>query len=188
MMFVSAAGSAQSSINKVVEALEKNKNAQEIMYTEQRDPRTHKIIKSSRLIQFSNEKFLNKLVAAFKKDREKAVSYRSSVGPKNSIYSIKFDDGKGNTAKYDLYQENGSRWMLSISIISHRGIRKNTSCVLTFESDSDFDGLAAVESYDCSDIDDPSDVKIAYEPDDTDSSDYGKTVIIYSSSSSSPTR
>lgn len=182
--FVSAAGFAQSSINKVVESLENDKNAQEIMYTEQRDPRTHKLIKSSRLIQLSNEKILKKLITAFKKDREKAVSYKSSVGQKNSIYSIKFDDGKGNTAKYDLYQEKDSRWMLSISIISYRGRRHNTSYVSTFESDSDFEGLAAVESFDRCDIDDPSDVKIAYEPDDTDSGD-SKTVIIYSSSSSS---
>ncbi len=190
VMLVSATGFAQSSINKVVESLENDKNAQEIMYTEQRDPRTHKIIKSSRLIQISNEKILNKLIAAFKKDREKAVSYTSSVNPNKSIYSIRFEERRGYTAKYDLFQENGNRWMLSISIINRQNYKLDnlgTSHISTSEPGSDFCGLATVESYDsfgCH-IDDPSDAKIAYEPDDTDSSDCGQTVIIYSSSSSS---
>lgn len=191
----SVAAFAQESIDRIVESLENDKNVQEVMYSEQRDPRTHKLVKSSRLIQFSNEKILNKLIAAFKKEREKAISYQVSNSPTTSVYSLRFDDGKGKTAKYDLYQESGNRWMLSVSIINgksrlkrlteetrHKTTKQGNNLVI-IESGDDFDELMALDENGCQIIDDPSIVKIAYESDDKGGN--SKTVIVYSSSSDS---
>lgn len=129
VIIASAVGNAQTSIDKIVESLEHDKNAQEIMYTEQRNPQTHKIIKSSRLIQFSSEKILAKLIIAFKKERSKAVSYRSSVTPNSSVYSILFNDNNGYSAKYDLYQETSTRWVLSISIYRARKTNDSSAAI-----------------------------------------------------------
>ncbi|MDE6859233.1 MAG: DUF5024 domain-containing protein [Duncaniella sp.] len=195
LSLISAAGYAQSSIDKIVESLENDKNVQEIMYSEQRAPGTRKLIKSSRLIQFSSEKILNKLISAFKKEREKATSYTVSNTNKGSVYSIRFNNGKGETAKYDLYQENNNRWMLSISIInsSARGKTKVTHSTdatptqtiikgnktINIKSGDGLERLLALDDIDFIGNDDSSPVRIALESDD----DENETIIIYSSSS-----
>lgn len=198
LSLTSATGFAQTSIDRIVESLENDKNVQEVMYSERRDPRTHKLLKSSRLIQFSNEKILNKLIAAFKKEREKAVSYQVSNSSNSSVYSLRFDDGNGQTAKYDLYQENGNRWMLSISIyngnsrvrISHttdatpvKAITRDNNSLLIIESGDGLDELMALDESDSLRPDDPSVVRIACESDGDGTS--SNTVIVYSSSSTS---
>lgn len=197
LTLISAAGYAQSSIDKIVESLENEKNVQEIMYSEQRDPGTRKLIKSSRLIQFSNQKILNKLISAFKKEREKATSYTVSNTNKGSVYSIRFNNGKGETAKYDLYQEKDNRWMLSISIInsfargktkvSHstdatptRTIIKGNKTI-NIKSGDGLERLLALDDIDFIGNDDSSPVRIALETDD----DENETIIIYSSSDTS---
>ncbi len=197
LTLISAAGYAQSSIDKIVESLENEKNVQEIMYSEQRDPGTRKLIKSSRLIQFSNQKILNKLISAFKKEREKATSYTVSNTNKGSVYSIRFNNGKGETAKYDLYQEKDNRWMLSISIInsSARGKTKVSHSTdatptrtiikgnktININSGDRLERLLALEDIDFTGNDDSSPVRIALESDD----DENETIIIYSSSDTS---
>lgn len=136
LMLMPAFMSAQSSIDKIVESLEEDKNVENVMYSEQRDPSTKKIIKSSRIIQFSSDKIAAKLISAFKKEREKAISYKSTNHPSNTVYEIAFNDGNGFTAKYTLVQQGGSKWMLSASILHYRknkGRRDQTS----YQSDSD---------------------------------------------------
>ncbi len=126
---------AQSSIDKIVDSLEDDKNVQEVMYTEQRDPSSRKIVKSSRIIQFTNDKIAAKLISAFKKEREKAISYKANNNPSNTVYELSFNDGKGFIAKYTLVQQRGSSWVLSVSILHNR--HKNRKNNVNYYTDID---------------------------------------------------
>ncbi len=110
------AGYAQASLEKIVTSLEKDKAAQTVVYSERRDPSSHKIVKSSRVITFSDSKLAARIIAAFKKERNKAVKYQASNTQNQAVYSISFDDGKGSTSRYSLIQQNHSSWVFSVSI------------------------------------------------------------------------
>lgn len=120
LMLVPTMALAQASIDKIVDSLEDDKNVQDVMYSEQRDPSTRKVVKSSRIIQFSSDKIAAKLISAFKKEREKAISYKATNRPQNTVYELSFNDGKGFTAKYTLVQQGGSSWVLSVSVLHSR--------------------------------------------------------------------
>lgn len=183
---------AQSSIDKVVESLEDDKNVQDVMYSEQRDPSTRKIVKSSRIIKFSSDKIAAKLISAFKKEREKAISYKATNRPSNSVYELSFNDGKGFTAKYTLVQQGSSRWMLSVSILHNRNrkhrsrdVTYNNDCENVFSNDDDTFMSLVVEDYagDLNDDNDCEKIRIARE---TESG--CETLIIHSKSKASNSR
>lgn len=118
--------SAQSSINKIVESLEDDKNVENVLYSEQRNLKTKKVVKSSRIIKFSSDKLAAKLISAFKKERENAISFKSVSQPSNTVYEMSFNDGEGNTSKYTLAQQEGN-WILSVSVLNSARTAKRTT-------------------------------------------------------------
>lgn len=118
LTLVPALASAQSSINKIVDTLEDEKNVENVLYSEQRDLSTKKVVKSSRIIKFTSDKLAAKLITAFKKERENALSYQAVSKPSHTVYEISFNDGNGLTSKYTLVQQGGANWILSVSIIN----------------------------------------------------------------------
>lgn len=69
---------AQGSLANIVESIEENKQVSNVMYREKRDPVTRKVVRSTRLIVFSDAKLAKRLVSAIKKERPNAVNYQVS--------------------------------------------------------------------------------------------------------------
>ncbi|MCI9285011.1 MAG: DUF5024 domain-containing protein [Muribaculaceae bacterium] len=107
--------SAQSSLIRLSSSLEDNKDVSNIIYTEKRDPQTRKIVKSTRMIQFSSPKLAKKIIEAMRKEREKSVSYQeANQGPYDQIHCVEFDDNEGAVSRYTLIRDASERFTFSI--------------------------------------------------------------------------
>ena len=105
---------AQGSLSNIVESIEDSNQVSNVMYREKRDPRTRKVVRSTRLIVFSDAKLAKRLISAIKKERPNAVNYQASNERTSAVYCIDFNDNKGNFSRYSLIQEGGKRWTLSV--------------------------------------------------------------------------
>ena len=59
---------AQGSLSNIVESIEDSNQVSNVMYREKRDPRTRKVVRSTRLIVFSDAKLAKRLISAIKKN------------------------------------------------------------------------------------------------------------------------
>lgn len=100
---------AQANINKVVAKIEKDSDTDYVAYNEQRDPSTHKVIRSTKVLVI-NDKMAKMLRDAIERDREKAVSIEMS---KNRYFALRFISGERVT-NYTLYQQRNGKWLLSV--------------------------------------------------------------------------
>lgn len=114
---------AQGSLANIVESIEDNKQVSNVMYREKRDPVTRKVVRSTRLIVFSDAKLAKRLVSAIKKERPNAVNYQVSNENNSSVYCIEFNDTK-DYSRYSLIQEGKERWTLSVETVSSPAISR----------------------------------------------------------------
>lgn len=81
---------AQGKIDKVINSLE-DKNDVETTYTERRSPKKKKLVMTSRIFNFSNRAYYEKLCKAMEDERSNSVS---AVKTKTQM-TYRFDDDKG---------------------------------------------------------------------------------------------
>lgn len=133
-LLIPTLASAQNQLAKLVSSIEDSKEVNNVIYTEKRDPSTRKVIKSTRVIIFSDKKLAKRLIDTIKKEREKAVSYKATNEYNSTVYQIEFDDNKGNIARYSLIQDSPSTWTFSVQTFYNaprgncKGHRRNSSC------------------------------------------------------------
>lgn len=100
---------AQGRIDKLVNQLEK-KAGVTVTYTENRNPKTKKIVKQSTILSGNNTKDADALWQAFEGERENSVKI---VKTRNESFIIKFED-KNYQSSYVL-SVHGGNWSLVIS-------------------------------------------------------------------------
>lgn len=127
---------AQGRIDKLVNQLEKKAEVT-VTYTENRSPKTKKIVKQSTILSGNNSKDADALWQAFESERENSIKI---VKSRNESFIIKFED-KNYSSSYVL-SVHGGNWSLVISKKSP-GFEDDDSLSFNF----DFDG------YDFSDLD-----------------------------------
>ncbi len=101
-LLLPAGAAAQKNIEKIVDSLESSKIVSNVMYRETRDPSTHKLVSSLRILQFSDSKTVDKILEAFSKDRPKAITYTVQDTPKKVSCEIAFYDGSSHHSRYVL--------------------------------------------------------------------------------------
>jgi len=116
------AAAAQSSIDKAIAGVEKDKSSQYVVYSEKRNPATSKIYKSSKVMVVKSQTQLNRLIKAFGNDREKTVSYEMRPG---RIYVAKFQKNNERREYVLVRQANGS-WLLTVEIVIPDNAKKDT--------------------------------------------------------------
>ena len=99
-LLLPAGAAAQKNIEKIVDSLEASKHVSNVMYRETRDPSTHKLVSSLRILQFSDPKTVDKILEAFTKDRPKATSFTVQDTPKKVSCEIVFFDGVTHHSRY----------------------------------------------------------------------------------------
>jgi len=103
---------AHKKIDAIINELTGGNGKVEVIYSEQRDPSTHRVTSSSHVITSSDKALFKKVYDAIQAERQNSSSY-SQVG--SEVISITFIDG-GNTYSYSLISdEDDSEWMLSAS-------------------------------------------------------------------------
>lgn len=103
--------SAQQQLNDLIDQMTKNSNC-EVIYSEMRNPETHKVTSSSYVINSSDMELYDKVYKTIQEERPNSVSY-SQVG--KEVISISFLENN-KSVSYSLIMDNkkGS-WMLSKS-------------------------------------------------------------------------
>lgn len=92
----SVAASAQGRIDRVIDDLEK-KNDVETTYTERRTAKSHKLYRTTMIINFKKDEYYKRLAKAFEDERDKSVSAIKTRDQR----TYKFIDDKG-TSTYTL--------------------------------------------------------------------------------------
>lgn len=120
------AANAYKQIDNLVASLEKNSKVTSEIYSEKRHPKTHRVISSSMLFEFKDEKLAQRFIDAFKKERDKSASFRMTNTPGSRIYSITFlipEEGKNPemTAEYTLIEQGPKAWTLRVRKSPTRG-------------------------------------------------------------------
>lgn len=105
VLLLPAGAAAQKNIEKIVDSLEASKIVSNVMYRETRNPSTHKLVSSLRILQFSDPKTVDKILEAFTKDRPKAITYTVQDTPKKVSCEIVFYDGNTHHSRYMLKGE-----------------------------------------------------------------------------------
>lgn len=121
------ASQAQSKLDEVIDQIESGQNC-EVMYRETRDPVTRKVTRSTRLITFTDKNLAQRLINAFKKERENTVNYSVNEHRKSTIYRAEFNDTKSIKAEYSLIRDEKNNYTLSVKIENViKGIKKSGS-------------------------------------------------------------
>ncbi len=108
---VALTASAQANIDRAVEKIEKKKTTQYVAYSENRDPKTHKVSKASKVLVIDDSS-ARQLKDAFERDREKSVSFEMVQG---RTMEIKFSES-GKSSCYTLVQQRNGSWLLTVEI------------------------------------------------------------------------
>lgn len=112
MLALAAFGAAaQAQIDNTIAKIEKGNRVSNAIYSENRDPDTHKLVKSSKMLVINGDDAAA-VIRAIEHEREKSVSYEQ-VG--HGIYTVKFSTGKTRSTYTLLRQRNGT-WMLTVEI------------------------------------------------------------------------
>lgn len=110
MLAIAAFGAAaQAQIDNAISKIEKSNRVANAIYSENRDPDTHKLVKSSKMLVINGDDAAA-VIRAIEREREKSVSYEQ-VG--HGIYTVKFSTGKMRSTYTLLRQRNGT-WMLTV--------------------------------------------------------------------------
>lgn len=117
-IMTTAAASAQSSIEKIIEPLKDGDKGYSVVYREKRSPKTRAVIESSLYLDFSDDKLANRVIEAFKKERSNSVDYSAYEDRRSKTYKIKFMDKYGSTAEYAIFKE-GSKWTITVKTVCH---------------------------------------------------------------------
>lgn len=107
---------AQSNVEKAVARIEKAKSTSYVACSESRNPKTHKLVKVSKVMVI-NAKQAQEFKDAFNRDREKAVSMQMSMG---RVYELRFEE-KGKRSCYTLIQQRDGSWLLTVEMVSGGG-------------------------------------------------------------------
>ncbi|MBD5345615.1 MAG: DUF5024 domain-containing protein [Bacteroides sp.] len=111
VLCVSYNAKAQQKIEDLMQQVMNSKDVK-LIYTEQRDPSTHEIVKSSYFFTSTNPELYNKFMAAFKAERPNSIKYSEVDG---SVFSITFLMDKNIKQTYSLINEAGKGWSFSTS-------------------------------------------------------------------------
>ncbi|MCM1028175.1 MAG: DUF5024 domain-containing protein [Pseudoflavonifractor sp.] len=103
---------AQKNLDALVNRFTDGQKGVEIIYSEQRDPVTHQIIKQDNMITSKDSGLLDEILKAINLDRQSAISY-SKVD--NDIVTVVFENN-GITSTYSLIVD-GKEWMFTSSKI-----------------------------------------------------------------------
>ena len=146
LVLVSGLASAQASIDKVINEIEKKPNVEYVAYNERRNPVTKKVYKSSKVIPVKDAKTLNKLVEAFKKEAGNSTSYEIT---RNRVYRIIFVKGTDQRA-YTLVKQGQGTGLLTVEMINDANRPKGGS-----RADGDYptQGDMDAEDFDLFEID-----------------------------------
>ena len=97
---------SQSSIDNLIDKLEKNPNCETTFYLESREIKTHKIITLDMKMDIKHNVLAKRLIEAFQKERNNSYSYskQTSTGKyKNGYsYTIRFSSPDGKNSTYIL--------------------------------------------------------------------------------------
>lgn len=116
----SAATYAQEKIDKLIQELLEN-NSVEVIFSEQRDPETREITRSSYNLESKDLSIADRIFEAFQAERPNSINY-SQVGKEKEIVAIQFLK-EGATCSYSLILDKKS-WMLSTNTQPKRTTRK----------------------------------------------------------------
>lgn len=106
--------SAQSSIDKAIDAVEKDKTTQYCIFSEKRNPTTQKVYKSSKVLVVKSQAQVDKLVKAFNHDRGQTVNYEMLPG---RMYVASFQN-KSEKREYILRRQADGSWLLTVEIVN----------------------------------------------------------------------
>ncbi len=118
ILMLPAIARAQSSLEKITQTVEDNPKCETSIYREKRDPETRKVISSELVVYLSDEKLVNRIIEAFRKERHNAISYSvdNSTGRQGTrFYQIEFESKKGEWSSYSIiYYEYHKKWIYSV--------------------------------------------------------------------------
>lgn len=90
---------AQTHIDKVVEQIKGSDCVENMIYSEERDPKTKKLVMTRYFITYSNPKYNQLIYDAMKKDRADATGYSEVVNTGcSAVYKIEFVNGSKKAA------------------------------------------------------------------------------------------
>lgn len=114
---------AQQNINRAIAEAEKASSTNYVVYSEKRDPQTHKVYKSSKVLIVSKSE-ANRISKAFQKDREKSTSYE--LFDYGRGYQLTFTTRSDRT-QYTLIRQKNDKWLLTVEQSPlPRNARRNT--------------------------------------------------------------
>lgn len=106
VMCSTVAALAQTSIEKIVSKLEDSPKCKTTIYSETRDPKTHKIVSFNFMAQINDTVIVQRLINAFKSERKNAIRYSSNFNEKGErfaqSYHIEFESSNGMYSNYNL--------------------------------------------------------------------------------------
>lgn len=102
LLLIPVSSAAQSNIEKIVRNLDSNRHVTNVMYREKRNPSSHELTSSVRIIQFDDSHTVDRLLEAIKKDSAKATSYTIQDNTQKLVCIITFYDGKSHYTRYVL--------------------------------------------------------------------------------------
>lgn len=124
---------AQSSIDKIIASIEKEPRVEYVAYNERRNPVTKKVYKSTKVIVVKYRTYINKLIAAFRKEAKESASYEIS---RDKVYRITFVKGSDCRA-YTLVLQGGDKALLTVEIVNDANRPKAGTRADIFENDLD---------------------------------------------------
>lgn len=113
-------GGAQKRLVSLANDLPTQKNVEELIFSERRDPKTRRVIESARIFRITNTAVVKRLIQTFKQEREHATAYQANLtSAEGSTYCIEFiDTDKNELSRYTLIQDQPSVWTFHIQTVS----------------------------------------------------------------------
>lgn len=111
---------AQSSIDKAIDSVEKDKTTQYCVFSEKRNPTTQKVYKSSKVLVIKSQTQLDKLLKAFNHDRSQTTNYEMRPG---RLYVATFMKG-AEKREYVLVRQSDGSWLLTVEIVNSENAKQ----------------------------------------------------------------
>ncbi len=148
LVLTSVAAMAQVNIERQIAKIEKSSSTQYVAYSEERDPNSHKILRSSKVLVINSHQ-AQALKEAIHRDREKSVAFEMNSG----CYNIVFNNDDYQHC-YTLYQQRDGTWLLTVVMTVKRKSKRTQrrASSYTFNNASLLDGAGFQASMDDLDL------------------------------------
>ncbi len=144
LIFCTAAAGAQKRVAGAVKTAEGHNTTQYCAYSERRDPATHKVVRSSKVLVVS-AKDAAAIRKAMDADRNNAISCEMVNG--GNVYSLTFYKDKMRTV-YTLLMQRNNTWLLTVEEYAERrsGTRVEADSILPLDFYEDMEELMSLIS------------------------------------------